>query len=156
MLCWHKDEKERVCAFLSYFCTPQNPQACMWLSFSLVINAFIEMGPLFVWGARSLSTWDLGVGSWVIMWWACYALPINTTPVCANCQWTLGGWGWVFVWMCVHNPWKMLHGDLWWYSRCKSMQMMLWFPNYREFDQNIRHKAKRKIVSWIKRHIALR
>lgn len=61
-------------AFLSYFPTPKpSIKPCMWLSFSLVIHTFIEMGPLFVgggvWGGAGvgpfpLGTWELEVGSY--------------------------------------------------------------------------------------------
>lgn len=135
-------------------------QACMWLSFSLVIHTFIEMGPLFVGGDGGGSVpFHLGLVSWklghIVKSVLCIAYQYDpiVCKLSMNTRWVTMRF---FFWMCVHNPWKMLHGDLWWYSRCKSMQLMLWFPIFREFDQNIRHKAKRKIVSWIKRHMALR
>lgn len=151
-------KRESVC-FSFILPHPQNPQACMWLSFSLV-----EMGPLFVgggvWGRGGGSVaFHLGLGSWklghIVMSMLCITYQYGPI-VCKLSMNTMRVRMSFFFWTCVHNPWKMLHGDLWWYSRCKSMQLMLWFPNFREFDQNIRCKAKQKIVSWTKRHIALR
>jgi hypothetical protein len=101
-------KRESVC-FSFILPHPKTLNQALYVAKFLTCYPYIyRNGSLVCWGrclgggrGWSLSTWDLGVGSWVILWWACYALPINTTQLCANCQWTLGGWRWGFFFECV-------------------------------------------------------